>query len=147
MYRNAFSLTLNNGEDNLVTIDRAEHDALISEGWVDNCSPITGPSDFCVNSNELDGRNGPFILYNVLLPDTRPLYRCCLTPQIKHYVSVDPDCEGGKTESMLGYIAVRPGNDTVRALRRCRNSDRSAFHHALDLACDIDDSPILGWVR
>ena len=147
IFGNVWSLTSPDGTDNLLTNNRAEHDVLVRQGWRDNCSPITGPTDFCVDNAISDGRNGPFILFNATQPKTIPLYRC-ITPQNKHFISLDSLCENmGKAEAVLGFISVAPSFDTVRALRRCRNGDRSILSHALDLACDINDSHILGWVR
>lgn len=150
VFGNVWSLTAPGGIDNLATTDENEKDVLVQQGWKENCSPITGPSVFCVDGSESDGRNGPFLLFNTSLPDTRSLYRC-ITPETKHFMSTDAQCEGAKTESLMGYIATAPGNDTVRALRRCRSTattgSDTVYFHALDLACDINDSLILGWVR
>lgn len=150
VFANVWSLTAPGGVDNLATTDRTEKDDLVKEGWKENCSPIVGPSVFCVDTQEPDGRNGPFIIFNTSLPNTRPLYRC-ITAGGQHFMSADSACEGSKTESLMGYTSTTPGNDTVRALRRCRSSTSTAnapiFHHALDLECDINDSLVLGYVK
>lgn len=147
VWANVWSLSLPNGQDNLVTNNRAERQALLAEGWVENCSPIVGPTDFCVNTDEPDGRNGPFMLFNASLPNTVPIYRC-ITTSTTHFISGSSSCEGrGKMEFLVGYASATPNNDTVRAIRRCRNSAGTAFFHALDLQCDINDSLILGYVH
>ena len=151
VFANVWSLTAPNGVDNLATTNRAEKDDLVQQGWKENCSPITGPSVFCVDPQEPDGRNGPFIIFNVSLPNTQPLFRC-ITPDGRHFMSADSACEGSKTESQMGFVSSTPGNDTVRALRRCRSTTSSSaaspvFHHALDLECDINDSLVLGYVK
>jgi len=147
IWANVWSLSLANGTDHLVTPLPSERDYLKAHGWVENCvAQIGGPTDFCVDGSP-DGRNGPFIVFNTLLPDTVPIYRC-ITPNTKHFLTNDNQCEGmGKAESLIGYASTSPRDDTVRALRRCTTADRTAFFHALDLACDINDSLILGWVR
>lgn len=73
--------SLGTGSDSLLTNGMGEVMKLLADGWSERCNPVPGPSVFCVNASHLDGREGPFMLYNQTVPDTatRPLYRC-ITP-------------------------------------------------------------------
>eukprot|EP00043_Microstomoeca_roanoka_P010142 m.96594 g.96594 ORF g.96594 m.96594 type:complete len:588 (+) comp14801_c1_seq1:91-1854(+) len=146
IWANIWSLSL--GQDNLLTPNEAERDALVNQGWQEVCSPIVGPSVFCVDTSNPDGRNGPFLLYNQSSAITKPIYRCYDPSRGLHSVSDDSSCPGlGHMEMILGYAARGPGGETLRALRRCRSTTTTAYTHALDLECDTNDSPILGYVR
>eukprot|EP00658_Telonema_sp_P-2_P078887 TRINITY_DN7498_c0_g1_i1.p1 TRINITY_DN7498_c0_g1~~TRINITY_DN7498_c0_g1_i1.p1 ORF type:complete len:326 (-),score=45.81 TRINITY_DN7498_c0_g1_i1:227-1204(-) len=151
VFANIWSLTNSLTTDSLLTASAAEKNMLVGGGgWTENCNPVPGPSVFCVNPGLLDGREGPFILYNTAVADTatRPLYRCISTTG-QHLFSIDSECEGlGKQESMLGHIAVSRGGEMLRALRRCLVNGRRT--HALDLVCDSPDpaaTETLGFVR
>lgn len=76
VFANIWSLSKPN--ESLLTNSAAEVAVLTSEGWIQRCNPIPGPSVFCVNTSLEDGRQGPFMLYNTTLKDTmtRPLFRC-----------------------------------------------------------------------
>jgi len=148
VFVNVWSLIAPGGVDNLLTHDANERQVLVSSGWRELCSPIVGPSLFCVNTSDTDGRSGPFIIYDVNTPQpkTIPLYRCIFPTTKKHFFSIDSKCEGQQTEAPLGYIATERGGETLRALRRCKTP--SGGHvHALDLECDIPDTGVLGFVR
>lgn len=139
---------LHSSDDSLLTADPDERDVLLKEGWHQTCSPIPGPSVFCVDSSNKDGRNGPFLLYHTKQPNTKAIYRCYDSHLTRHSVSDDKNCDGlGQMESILGYAALGPGGEMLRALRRCRSSSSKMLFHALDLPCNINDSHVLGYVR
>ena len=109
------------GERNrLLTTNAAEVSSLVkSLKWVEVCNPITGPTAFCVDTAQLDGRDGPFMLYSVPVaqPSVTPLYRC-ITSNATHFVSTDVRCEGHTQESRLGWLSRVRGGETLRALRK-----------------------------
>ena len=147
IWSNAWAVTNPSSGDSLVTVDRQELQALVHEGWREVCSPIVGPSVFCVNTSNPDGRSGPFLLYSKQQAGSKPLYRCYDAASGHHAISDDAQCTGlGHTESLLGFAAAGPGGETLRALRRCRTPS-GAYTHALDLPCDVNDSHVLGFVR
>ena len=154
VFGNIWSLTRLDGTDFLLTQYVNERNTLVASGvWKEICSPISNPTAFCVNLQEQDGRTGPFMLYNVSNVShprglgeawpTQPLFRC-ITAQVTHFFSLDPDCEGEKTESILGWVRTNPGLETLRALNRCNVS--GVVYHSLDLPCDVGGT-LLGYVR
>lgn len=146
IFTNVYSLVAPGEGDYLLTIDANERTALVGQGWKEACNPIPAPSAFCVDGSIADGRNGPFMMYNspTAVPGAIALYRCFIGG--KHFFSPASNCEGQKTESLMGYISPTRGGETLRALRRCITS--AGLHtHALDLECDKADSPIYGFVR
>lgn len=145
VWSNAWSLTAG-GADNLLTVDQNEKNILKREGWTEICHPIPYPSAFCVDTNNRDGRNGPFMLYNSPQNHTVPLYRCFQPTVSRHFISPASNCEGYKTESLMGWISSVRGGETLRALYRCLTSN-GAHSHALDLPCDMHDTGVLGYVR
>lgn len=160
VYANVWSMQRKDGGDFLLTALEGERAALIAGGaWAESCNAIASPSAFCVDSSEKDGRMGPFMLFNTSAPAdyarggtiaTAPLYRCITTasPQT-HFFSLDAACEGATTESALGFVQQRPGNEMLRALHRCVGAAGARFH-ALDFACDQPDPAApkpLGYVR
>jgi len=159
VWSSVWSMARKDGGDFLLTALQSERQALLAGGgWTEQCHAIGNPTAFCVDGRLMDGRSGPFILFNSQeipdyaqggLLDLRPLYRCITSgsPQM-HYISVDPACEGGTAESVLGFMQARPGREMVRALTRCKAAVAGgARFHSLDLACDSPDGPVLGYVR
>lgn len=161
VFANVWSLRRKDNSDALLTQLVGERAALVSGGsWVERCSPIAAPTAFCIDGREVDGRDGPFMVYNSssvsdprgsswgALP-VRALFRC-ITGAEQHFFSTDASCEGvGTLESTLGWMATTPGLEMLRALRRCSGPGGVRFH-ALDLACDSPDPTklgILGFVR
>ena len=123
MFANAWSFQSADGTDAMITSNQTEAADLGAAGWHQQCNPVSGPSVFCVDTGLLDGRAGPFMLYNKAVPDnpTRPLYRCAAAadpvnptqPQTRHFLSTDSACEGdGTMEVRLGFI----GKSRVRKL-------------------------------
>ena len=150
IWNNAFSLRNPESGDSLVTNSPLEKKQLIAgKVWKEVCHSVPGPSVFCVNASILDGRNGPFMLYNVpnATESTISTYRC-ITPKGMHFLSNDAYCENmGKMEFVLGYASVLRGLETLRELFRCPNG-KDRFTHALDLQCDdAHGSVSLGFVR
>jgi len=158
VYANVWSMRRKDGADFLLTALAGERAALIAgSDWAESCNAIASPSAFCVDSSEKDGRDGPFMLYNMSSPAdyvnggviaTSALFRC-ITSAGNHFFSLDPACEGSTQESTLGYIQKRPANEMLRALHRCIGAN-GTFVHALDLACDAPDPKLsgpLGYVR
>ena len=160
VFANAWSLARKDGSDFLVTRAAGERAALVAGGeWAEACSPIPNPTVFCVDGGEADGSAGPFILYNAsgvahprqdgLHFPTAPLYRCYTGTH--HFISRDAACEGAAAEGVLGWVALSPGWETLRALRRCLAAAGSAARkHSLDLPCDVPDpsaAEVLGYVR
>lgn len=160
VFANVWSLRRTDGSDFLVTPLVGERDALVAGGsWVEACSPIPNPTAFCVEPREPDGRSGPFMLYNQSAVEhprgdgapfpTAPLFRCYTGAH--HFLSRDAACEGAATESVVGWVSMQRGWETLRALRRCLAAPGSAARlHALDLPCDVADPAapeILGFVR
>jgi hypothetical protein len=156
VYGNIWSLERTAGSDFLLTQLLGEREALIQSGsYKEKCSPVCCPSAFCVDSSIVDGRQGPFMLFNTSavadyvnggILQTRPLFRCY--DSTSHFFSIDPLCEGAKTESTLGYIQIRPGNEMLRALYRCK-APTGIKMHSLDLPCDVPDGDgkPFGYVR
>jgi len=149
VFANVWSLSTQDGNDSLLSNSHTEVKALLNQGWAEHCNPVSGPTVFCVNVSLLDGREGPFMLYNQPVSDnpTRPLYRC-LAPDGYHFFSIDTACDKqGEMESVLGYIATKRGGEMLRALRRCKGLGGRRMH-ALDLLCDTPDGDApLGFVR
>lgn len=162
VFASIWSLRNGGARDSLLTASAGERAALVAGGaWVEKCSAIANPTAFCVDGSEPDGRAGPFLLYNASVVEgpqylgapplpTAPLYRC-ITPAARHFISRAADCEArGAAESVLGYVALSPGVEFVRALRRCRDAATGEWSHALDLPCDAPDPDApapLGYVR
>ena len=163
VFGNVWSLARGDGSDYLVTALAGERSALVAGGaWVERCSPIANPTAFCVSGAERDGSGGPFILYNasgVAHPredgssfPTAPLFRCYAGG--RHFISRDAACEGSGSaaESTLGWVALAPGWEMLRALRRClAAAGQPALRtHSLDLPClvPVPTAPgVLGYVR
>jgi len=162
VFASVWSLRNAGAADSLLTADAGERAALVAGGaWVERCSAVPNPTAFCVDGAEPDGRAGPFLLYNAPGVEgaryagapsdaSAPLYRC-ITPAARHFASRAADCEGrGAAESVLGWVALAPGVEFVRALRRCRDAATGEWTHALDLPCDAPDPDApqpLGYVR
>jgi hypothetical protein len=151
VYANAWSLGETHSGDSLVTSSADERDALLRlPGWREVCHSIAGPSVFCVNASIVDGRNGPFMLFNdsAAVPRAIQLYRCVTGGASRaHFLSTDPTCEGlGSKDRFIGYMADAPGGDTLRALRRCPGATPGTYTHALDLDCDVPQT-VMGFVR
>lgn len=147
IFVNIWSLTAPGGADYLLTNSPYEREVLKKQGWSENCNAFSNPSAFCVDTNLRDARAGPFIIYSVQQPNTRALYRCFIPQNGKHFFSLASNCEGQKTEFILGYISLARGGETLRALRRCGAPVPGTHVHALDLECDIKDAGVLGYVR
>lgn len=146
VFANVWSLSATAGGDNLLTNSAYERDVLVLSGaWVERCSPIPGPSVFCVDGSVSDGRPGPFLVYNTsaALPgasDLVPLYRCIFNaPPAQHFFSTDVGCEGldAHMEFLLGYGRATRGVEAVRGLHRCHGATAGSVIHSLDLPCDI----------
>lgn len=142
VFSNIWSLTRVDGSDALLTNSLTERNALVASGvWTEACHAIHGPTIMCVNISLLDGRNGPFIMYNTSAArptanETQAVYRC-ETAKGTHFPSLDAACEGnGTMRQVLGYSATSRGGETVRQLWRCV-TPAGAYTHALDLACDV----------
>ena len=153
IFANAWSLVSKDGSDFYVSSSGSEKVALVANGsYVELCSAIPNPSAFCVDTQEKDGRQGPFMLYST--PDvgthipTNPIYQC-RNKQGHNYLSNRSDCEGGVVVGVLGHAAQRGGLEMLRALRRCL-SVAGTPTHALDLPCVAPDPTaptVLGYVR
>ena len=78
--------------DHLITNSVDEKNQAIVNGWSELCNPIGGPSVFCVDAQETDGRSGPFMIYSVPVENTSPIFRCKIGE--KHFFSTSTDCEG-----------------------------------------------------
>jgi hypothetical protein len=61
-----------------------------------------------------------FSVFGVSIAGSAPLYRC-LIPDFKHFVSLDPACEGQTTEGSYGYVTSAPFSNSS-ALYRMYNS-------------------------
>ena len=105
IWNNAFSLHNSKSGDFLVTNSLYEKNKLVSgKVWKEICHSIAGPTVFCVDTTLTDGRNGPFMLYNMpnATNSTKAVYRC-ITPSGIHFLSNDVHCESlGKSEFVLG---------------------------------------------
>jgi hypothetical protein len=154
VFRNVWSLRLANSADSLLTVDENEKNALTKSGnWKEVCWPTGGPSVFCVDmGSSFDGRAGSFILYSKPVNDVAvdALYRC-ITPQARHFPSLDANCEQlGKAESLLGYVSRVKRSETSRRLTRCmrKSGTYEVFKHVLELNCDQgEESKMMGWVH
>ena len=157
--------------DRVSTSVRATRDRLVAGssdaasaapgGWRELCAATQGSSVFCFDGSNPDGRDGPFMVYSVASAiergAARELHRCRHTQSAGHFLSTDAQCDGpdAVSEELIGWIAPRPGGETLRALHRCfipgAPANSSARTHALDLPCDIPDvidgSAVLGYVR
>ena len=147
--------------DSLLTALASERAHLLATGaWTEVCAVISNPTAFCVDTQDKDGRAGPFLLYNSpVVEDFRfigapatasvALHRC-ISNTTRHFFSIDAECEGlGTSESVLGWAALAPGGEMLRALRRCGGGG-GEWIHALDAPCDVPDkyfSGVLGYVR
>eukprot|EP00939_MAST-03C_sp_MAST-3C-sp1_P001369 g1369.t1 len=160
VWNNVWSLNNTSTGDGLLTTDVNERDALVAKRgeWVELCSTIGGPTAFCVDAADVDGRSGPFMIYNsdAALEGRNdyaiatPLFRCLVASNVTHFLSTDAKCEGlGSPESCLGWISNKRGGETLRELRRCPSSVTGRWTHALDLPCNNKKSAgeSLGFVR
>ena len=156
VFANVWSLTRDDGSDNIWTNNSTEVATLLADNqtkWKQNCNPVPGSAVFCTDTSLSDARQGPFMLYSVPVADnpTRPLYRCRSDKGTirGHYLSVDDGCEArGTLDLTLGYIAVSRGGEMLRSLWRCKSHYPSRMSHSLDLICDDPDSSTpLGFVR
>jgi hypothetical protein len=134
--------------DRLLTTDPNELNTLVAQGWDQVCNPFTGPTAFCVDQGLLQSSevfHGPFVMASTPGPDNAftPIYRCLRSDNL-HFFSIRADCEGQKTESLLGYVSPARNTNTPRLLRRCRhppgsNAIPEHYYHALDSTCDAGD--------
>eukprot|EP00051_Salpingoeca_urceolata_P028747 m.487986 g.487986 ORF g.487986 m.487986 type:complete len:593 (+) comp25457_c0_seq1:54-1832(+) len=138
-----------------LTANATERAQLIATaGWRQLCSPVPGPTASCTNGTERDGRTGPFILYTTpqTTPATQPLYRCTTDTDgdlafPETFVSLSASCEGrGRGAVVLGHLATTRGREMLRSISRC-NTAGGGHAHALDLACNLTDTGVLGFVR
>jgi hypothetical protein len=141
--------------DRVATSIRATRDSLVAGGWRELCAATNGASVFCYDGANPDGRDGPFMVYSAASAieggGARELHRCRHALSTR-FLSTDATCEGmGTSEELIGWVAQRPGGETLRALHRClvpgAPVNSSARTHALDLPCDIPDGGVLGYVR
>ena len=153
IWYNAYSLINTKNGDSLITNSINEKNKLINNGsnsWKEVCHSIAGPSVFCVDGSIKDGRNGPFMLFNIwnATNTVKAVYRCISNNNKMHYLSNDLKCEGfGTNEFTLGYTSTKRGVETLRELFRCESSnDNNAYTHSLDLKCDVGGIS-LGFVR
>eukprot|EP01116_Phalansterium_solitarium_P024335 TRINITY_DN8897_c0_g1_i1.p1 TRINITY_DN8897_c0_g1~~TRINITY_DN8897_c0_g1_i1.p1 ORF type:complete len:585 (+),score=186.92 TRINITY_DN8897_c0_g1_i1:185-1939(+) len=147
IYTNVWSLALKSGGDNLLTTSVVEKNVLVNGGgWREVCNPFTGTTLFCVDDSMTDGRSSPFILLAVQQPDSVPLYRC-INASVRHFFSLQQDCEGAKTESQLGFVSTKRSGNTPRSIRRCHDQSTGVYFHSLDIDCPTPGSPVLGYVR
>lgn len=63
VFTNIWSLKNKDGDDFMLTDNSVEKTQLIKQGWKEICHSIQGPTDFCVDTEMTDGRQGPFIIY------------------------------------------------------------------------------------
>lgn len=133
--------------DTLLTTSRTERDALVGSGWREVCSRYGTPSVFCVNASEPKTPQGPFLAHGKDGAGRKPLYRC-LTG-VKHFYSLDPTCEGQKTESVLAWISASPSSETPRRARRCYRSATGDHFLSLGFPCPsgTTDEGTVGFVR
>lgn len=135
--------------DRLMTTDTNELNILVSQGWQQVCNPFVGPTAFCVDQSLLQSSEswkGPFVIASSPGPDNAftPIYRCLRSDNL-HFFSIRADCEGQKTESMLGYVSPVRNSNTPRLLRRCHHpagvtAIPEHYYHALDGTCDAGDA-------
>ena len=99
------------------------------------------------------------MVYNAAsaINETRELHRCrndSSASGTRFLTSDGKNCEGFVvSEERIGWIATRPGGETLRALHRClipgAPANSSARTHALDIPCELPDGAVavLGYVR
>lgn len=128
--RPVFSLSSRN--DNLLTINADEKNALLSGGaWKEQIKP--GREGFEIGVADGPGRVG--------------IYRCFYPSSGLHFFSQSATCEGGTNEGILGFAAQSPTTDASRSLRRCLQT-YNQYTHVLGGECQAGarDDGILGWV-
>lgn len=133
--------------DTLLTTSRAERDSLVAGGWREVCSRYGTPTVFCLRGDEPKSPAGPFVALARDGAGRKALYRC-LTGS-KHFYSLDPACEGQKTESVLAYLPQAPTSETPRRARRCLRASVGDHFIALGGACPSgsNDEGVLGFVH
>ncbi|MBI2395763.1 MAG: hypothetical protein HYV09_39730 [Deltaproteobacteria bacterium] len=134
--------------DTLLTTSRAERDALVAAGgWREVCSRYGTPTVFCMSGGESRTPAGPFLAFSEPAAGRKPLHRCLAGSA--HFYSLDPSCEGQKTESVLVYVADKPSSETPRRAKRCYRPATGEHFVALGFACPSgsNDEGTLGWVR
>jgi hypothetical protein len=146
-WTNVWALFNSSVNDTLLTTSRAERDALVASGWREICSRYGTPTLFCLRGDEPKSPAGPFIALAKEAVGRKALYRC-LTGS-KHFYSLDPACEGQKTESVLAYLAQSPTSETPRRARRCYRSSVGDHFVALGGPCPSGtaDEGVLGFVH
>jgi hypothetical protein len=146
IWSNVWSLAQSQSSGYLLTKDNSEKETLLStRTWEEVCVPVGGPSVFCSDVN-IDGRNGPFILFNTFeaLQDTNyegslklvSIYRCLNTTSNYHFIVANDDtCKGYSNEGLLGYGTSNRYGEMPRALRTCVDPNTFEWYHALDVDC------------
>lgn len=133
--------------DWLLTTARTERDALVGAGWREVCARYGTPTVFCSRGDEPKSPGGPFVAFAKDGPGRKALYRC-LTGS-KHFYSLDPACEGQKTESALVYLPQSPTSESALRARRCYRAAVGEHFIALGGACPAgaNDEGTLGFVH
>lgn len=145
----AHVFVLNNAaaKDWLLTVSPTEKSALVGSGWREACGRYGTPSVSCVRADEPLSPAGPFLAWTKPGAGRKPLHRCLAGAA--HFYSLDPGCEGQKTEAVLVYVADAPTGETPRRATRCYRASTGEHFVALGAGCPsgVTDEGILGYVR
>ena len=153
-YAPVWALRLPPAVDALLTNDATEVAALVKAGWVEQCNPYIGPTDFCVSAAAAGlsaAQHGPLVLHmgGCELPRRAPLHRCYDKAVARHFVSLDDACEGATVEGLLGCVATDPTSNMARVLRVCTVKVGGMRYHVLDGPCEAADTDggVMGYAR
>jgi len=145
---NVFVVRNAGANDTLLTNSKAERDALVAGGgWREVCSRYGSPTLFCLRGDEPSTPMGPFVTFAVAGTGRKPLHRCLAGSA--HFYSLDPACEGQKTEAVLGYLPQSPTSESGRRARRCYRATTGEHFVALGAPCPAGatDEGTLGFVH
>lgn len=147
VWTNVWALENGTAHDTLLTTSTTERDAVTKAGFREICSRYGTPSVFCVKSDEPLTPSGPFVAFGKAVAGSKPLHRC-LTGSA-HFYSLDPACEGQKTESVLAWLAQKPTGETPRRATRCYRPTTGEHFVAVGFGCPAgtNDEGLLGYVH
>lgn len=146
-WAHVFVLDHAGAKDWLLTTSPTEKTALLAGGWREVCSRYGTPSVSCVRADEPLSPAGPFLAWTKPGAGRKALHRCLAGTA--HFYSLDPGCEGQKTEAVLVYVADAPTGVTPRRASRCYRASTGEHFVAVGAGCPsgVTDEGVLGWVR
>jgi len=141
MYTNVFAYVSSLNNDHRLST------TLLASPWQQQCTPFTGPTTFCVNTDLTQGQGGPFILWSQPFDSDAIALYSCKTADL-HFFSPRGDCEGQQMDELLGFMSPVRTSEMPRGLIRCYDHTNGIHFHSLDLPCpNGEEESLLGYVR